>query len=210
MTVIEETLEETLEPLNVNGFAVHPGLLEARPIRRCNLDECQAHCCGWGVSIQTKQVDDILAHQELIKPHLPLERRDAAKWFDGELEPEEDHPDGGMVNSTSVVEDPTHPTGHNCIFLRPDRKCALQVAGIAAGEHPWRFKPFYCALHPITFDTHVIQLDQENELYVEGGSCNRPDPGNVIPLYQLFDLEMKLAIGEEGYAELDALARARA
>jgi hypothetical protein len=210
MTVIEETLEETLEPLKVNGFAVHPGLLEARPIRRCNLDECQAHCCGWGVSIQTKQVDDILAHQELIKPHLPPDRREAAKWFDGELEPEEDHPAGGMVNSTSVVEDPTHPTGHNCVFLRPDRKCALQVAGIAAGEHPWRFKPFYCALHPITFDTHVIQLDQENELYVEGGSCNRPDPGHVIPLYQLFDVEMKLAIGEEGYAELEALARARA
>lgn len=206
MTVIEEKIE----PLNVNGFAVDRGLLEARPIRRCNLDECQAHCCGWGVAIRTEQVDDILAHQELILPHLPPDRRDPAKWFEGELEPEEDHPAGGMVSSTAVVEDPTHPTGHNCVFLRPDRKCGLQVAGIAAGEHPWRFKPFYCALHPITFDTHVIQLDQENELYVEGGSCNRPDPGNVIPLYQLFDVEMKLAIGEEGYAELDALARARA
>src|SRR4026208_758925 len=89
-------IEENIEPLKVNGFAVDPGLLEARPIRRCNLDECQAHCCGWGVSIRTQQVDDILAHQELILPHLPPDRRDPEKWFEGELEPEEDHPDGGM------------------------------------------------------------------------------------------------------------------
>ena len=51
-----------------------------------------------------------------------------------------------------------HPMGANCIFLRPDRRCGLQAASIAAGEHPWRWKPFYCALHPITFDGCVVKL----------------------------------------------------
>jgi len=200
------TTDEDDEPLLIDGAAVHPQLLETRPIRRCRLDECQAHCCGWGVSINVKQAEDILAHQELIVPHLPSDRRDPERWFDGVLEPEHDHPDGGMLTSTVVVEEPTHPTGHNCVFLRPDRKCALQVASIAAGEHPWRFKPFYCALHPITFDQCVVKLCEENPLYIEGGSCNRPEPEALIPVYKLFAMEMKLALGEAGYAELEARA----
>ena len=194
------------EPLIVNGAAVDAHLLEARPMRHCRLEECQAHCCGGGVSISIQQAEDILAHAELVIPHLPPDRRDPQTWFDWVLEPETDHPDGGTLTNTTVVEDPTHPTGHNCIFLRPDRKCGLQAASIAAGEHPWRFKPFYCALHPITFDKYVVKLAEQNELYLEGGSCNRPDPAVLIPVYKLFEMEMKLALGEAGYAELEARA----
>jgi hypothetical protein len=68
----------------------------------------------------------------------------------------------------------------------------------AGGEHPWRFKPFYYALHPITFDKRVLKLAEQNELYLEGGSCNRPDPAALIPVYKLFEMEMKLALGEAG------------
>ncbi len=194
------------EPLIINGLAVDRGVLEARPIRHCRLEECQAHCCGGGVSISTQQAEDILAHAELIQPHLPPDRRDPRTWFDWILEPETDHPNGGALTNTTVVEDSTHPMGANCIFLRLDRKCGLQAAGIAAGEHPWRWKPFYCALHPITFDEGIVVLAEGNELYVDGGSCNRPDPAALIPVYKLFEAEVKLALGEAGYAELEARA----
>lgn len=190
------------DPLIINGFTIDPQLFEARPLRRCELVECQAHCCGGGVAINLTQVEDILAHKELIFPHLPADRHDFETWFDGPLEPELDLPSGGMLTGTRVIPDPTHPAGTTCIFLRPDRKCALQAAGIAAGEHPWRFKPFYCALHPLTFDKHTLMLDHENEIYIDGGSCNRATDGQAVELYKLFDWEMKLAVGEEGYETL--------
>jgi hypothetical protein len=204
------TTSDDGEPLIINGTSVDPTLLETRPIRRCALDECQAHCCGWGVSIHVEQADDILTHQALILPHMPPERRDPAQWFDWVTEAEYDHPTGGALTNTAVVADPTHPTGHNCIFLRSDRKCALQVAGVAAGEHPWRFKPFYCALHPLTFEKYELVLGEGNPLYVKGGSCNRPSTGERIPVYKLFELEVKLALGEAGYADLDARAASSA
>jgi hypothetical protein len=201
------TTSDDTEPLIINGTPVDPTLLEMRASRRCALGECQAHCCGWGVSINVEQAHDILAHEGLILPHMPAERRDPDQWFDWITEPEYDHPSGGVLTNTTVVEDPTHPTGHNCIFLRSDRKCALQVAGVAAGEHPWRFKPFYCALHPLTFEKHELVLGEGNPLYIKGGSCNRPSSGDVLPVYQLFEWEVKLALGEAGYAELEARAR---
>jgi hypothetical protein len=137
---------------------------------------------------------------------LPEERRDTNTWFDEVVEPDHDHPAGGQTMSTNVLDDPTHPSGSCCVFLRPDRKCALQAAGLAAGEHPWRFKPFYCALHPLVFDQQVLQLAEESEMYLEGGSCNRPALGDAIPLYRLFDMEMKLVLGDEGYAVLEQVA----
>jgi hypothetical protein len=59
------------------------------------------------------------------------------------------------------------------------------------------------------YEARRIVLSEESELYLEGGSCNRPSPGQPIPLYELFDAELILALGESGYAELQALAEAR-
>lgn len=195
--------------LIINGIRVDAHLLEARPIRRCAPDDCQSYCCTGGVYVSVEQAADLLAHQHLIQPHLPPERRDPALWFDGTAEPDDDHPAGGMVTGTRVLPDPSHPVGEGCVFLRPDRLCALQAAGLAAGLHPWRFKPFYCALHPLVYVEKRVVLSEASEMYLEGGSCNRPAPGRPIPLYELFDAELTLALGEAGYAELRALAAAR-
>ncbi len=107
------------ETLIVNGMAVDARLLEARPMRHCRVEECQAHCCGGGVSISTQQAEDILAHAELIQPYLPPDRRDPLRWFDGVLEPEYDHPAGGTLTNTTVVADPTHPMGATASSCAP-------------------------------------------------------------------------------------------
>lgn len=200
---------DEVEPLIINGRRVHPGLLEARPMRRCELVECQSYCCSGGVYIHTRQADDILAHQELIKPHLPPERRDATQWFEGDEGLDTDYPQAGPGTGTAVVPDPTHPAGQTCIFLLPEsRYCALQAAGMANGEHPWRYKPFYCALHPLGLDEEQLVLVEESEMYLDGGSCNRSTDGTTIPVYQLFEPEMKLVLGEAGYRQLEAAAQA--
>jgi hypothetical protein len=192
------------EPLMINGRAVHRDMLQPRALRRCRLEECQSYCCSGGVWIHRRQVDDLLAHQELIKPHLPPERRDSSQWFDGTLEPDTDYPEAGDCTGTAVVPDATHPAGQTCVFLTPDRLCALQATGIANGEHPWRFKPFYCALHPLVLDGGQLALAEDSEMYKEGGSCSR-DAEALIPLYQLFEVETKLVLGEDGYAVLEGM-----
>jgi hypothetical protein len=207
MTDNTNTADEA-DPLMIAGWPVSPVLLEERPLRRCQLEECQSYCCNGGVWIHTRQVADILAHQELIKPHLPPERRDPSLWFDGEEELDIDWPAAGNATGTAVVADPTHPAGTTCIFLKPDRLCALQAAGIAAGEHPWRFKPFYCALHPLGLDGGQLVLVEGSEVYVAGGDCSRPAAdGTLIPVYALFDVETKLVLGEDGFAALEAQAK---
>lgn len=201
------TGEEDTEPLVIGGRAVDRGLLESRAIGRCRLEECQSRCCAGGVYIHTRQVDDILAHKDLIIPHLAPERQDPAKWFDGVIEPDDDYPEAGPCMGTSVVDDPTHPAGATCIFLTFNRHCALQTASIAAGEHPWRYKPFYCALHPLGLEQGELMLVEDSEIYKEGGNCQSAGADGLIPIYQLFDVETKLVVGDGGYAELAAMAR---
>jgi len=196
----------SLQDIVVNGIRVDPVLLEVRHNRRCALGECEADCCTSGVYVFTHEKADILAHQELIKSHLTPERRDAGAWFDGVEIVETDHPDGGTAEGTGVLPDPTHPTGAACVFLRPDRRCALQVASVAAGEHEWRFKPLWCAMHPLVFDEGVLTLAEESEVFRQGGTCSRPDPDSRKPLYRVYEAEARLALGDAGYEELDALA----
>jgi hypothetical protein len=195
-----------LPSLMINGVAVDRGLLETRALGRCDLGECQSYCCSGGVYIWLAEAEDILAHAEMIQPFLPEDRRDPGRWFDGSREPDDDHPQGEMCTGTNVIEDQTHPAGQTCIFLRPDRLCALQYASIETGHHPWRFKPFYCALHPLVYEDKQLVLAEGSEIYAEGGSCSRPAPGQPIPLYVLFDSELELALGAEGYRELKRAA----
>ncbi len=193
--------------LVINQLRIDADLLQRREIRRCDLGECQSACCSGGVYITVREADDVLAHAEIIKPFMPEDRRDPSRWFDGSREADDDHPAGEVCTGTAVIDDPTHPAGQTCIFLRPDRLCALQKASIETGEHPWRYKPYYCALHPLVWDAKVLSLAEGSEIWQEGGSCNRPALGAPIQLVDLFDDELKLVLGASGYAELRDIAQ---
>ncbi|MBI5715232.1 MAG: hypothetical protein HZC38_17680 [Chloroflexi bacterium] len=176
-------------------------LLATEPKQRCEISECEARCCAGGVLISLSHKEKILAHAALIQPHLPEERRDPALWFDGVLVQDADFPDG-VAEGTHVVDDPTHPASETCIFLRPqDRYCALQMTSIVNDQHPWSLKPFFCALHPVTLDNGCVILDENNVIYQNGGHCQR---ASVItkPLYETFDVELQLILGEADYNEL--------
>lgn len=188
------------QPIVINDVPLHPQLFEPYPIERCRLDECKAYCCSGGVYISVAQAEDIRAHAALIQPHLVPERQDPACWFDDRIEDDPENPAYSPVMGTQILPDPTHPVGQSCAFLRPDHKCGLQVAGVAAGEHPWRFKPFYCRLYPLEFNRGVLGLAEENEMYQDGGKCHRP-AAQAAPLCHTFDMELQLVLGEAGYQE---------
>jgi hypothetical protein len=193
--------------LQVKDKRVELQLIEPSATQRCHIPQCQAWCCTGGVWIDSGERDRILANAEKIKPFMRPERRDPAKWFDGERDESPDYPTG-WGEGTSVVTDETHPAGTTCIFLRPeDRYCAIQSASMANGEHPWSLKPFYCILHPITMDGNAFSLDDDNEIYIEGGHCQGPSE-TARPLMDTFDSELKFVLGEDGYADLQRQAAA--
>lgn len=194
-------INSNTEPLTIKNYLIDPKLWESRPTQRCDIAECQAWCCTGGVWVDFGERDRILANAEKIKPFLPPDRQDATCWFDGQYDEDDDYPTG-RGEGTSVVADPTHPVGNTCIFLRPEnRYCAIQSASMAAGDHPWTLKPFYCILHPITIEDNLIQLDDENEIYIEGGHCQRPAFGPKR-LYEVFAEELEFVLKREGLEEL--------
>jgi hypothetical protein len=175
-----------------------PRLLDSEPMQRCCLGKCEAACCLHGVWIDQLEAEDILAHAENILPHMPEDRRDPQAWFDGRTEPD-DFTSSRQVLHSTVLETPTHYGGTECIFLRSDHKCALQVAGQAAGLHPWRFKPFYCVLHPLDLDEEGrITLDETDLLLDEPGSCLRPSDQS-IPLVETFEPELSYLLDPQTY-----------
>ena len=173
----------------IQGVAVDPHLLDPGPAGRCNPAECQARCCVGGASVRVPEAAAIRANAALVVPHLPPERRDPARWFDDEDAPgiDEDLPGGAPLVSTAVHPDATHPAGRSCVFLRPDRWCALQVTSSATGG-ALTLKPFYCALHPLVFERSRLILDEASPTVRGGGGC-RQDAGEAPrrPIFRLFD-----------------------
>ena len=155
----------------------HPVVLKGslfRPtrLRRCQLKECHAACCLHGVWVDPLEKEDVLRFSEIILPHMAEERRDPGHWFGDTAEEDTAFPSGCVVPS-AVISNPAHYGGTECVFLRPDWLCALQVAATAAGETPWRWKPFHCIIHPIATEDGQFTLASDEELLAEEGGCFR-------------------------------------
>jgi hypothetical protein len=172
-------------------------LVDWEPLRRCDLDECQGACCLHGAWVDEAEMGDIYKNAQKIIPHINLENSDPRDWFDGRLAPDQ-HALTGKVGHTTVLPAPDHYGGTACIFLRKDYKCALQVASEGQDLHPWRFKPFYCILHPLDLDEDgLITLDQTEAMLKEPTSCLRPAE-QPRPLKEIFAPELKYLIGKRG------------
>ena len=180
---------------------INPRMFQSEPLRRCALKECKAACCLHGVWVDKAEVNDILNHQALIAPHMPVDLKDPAQWFDGRQE-DDVHTLSGVVEHTTVLPASDHYGGTACIFLRSDHKCALQVAAEVNGLHPWRFKPFYCILHPLDFDEQGrITLDETDNLLAEPASCVRKATQSV-PLVETFGEELNYLFGKDNLRKL--------
>ena len=176
-----------------------PRLLQRDKVRRCALGECQAACCTGGVWLNPEEVPRILEWAEIIKSYLPRERHDESKWFElGGPDPR--FPEGYEVGTTAV-DDSARPGQTCCVFLRPDRICALQLASKEHGQGWPGLKPFYCALYPLYLEDGVLTFDDVTPLDFEDSGCRRP-ACEARPLYTIYREEAILVLGEDGYQEL--------
>lgn len=184
---------------------ITPHMLGSEPLRRCTLGECNGACCVFGVWVDTREVADILSHAQMIIPHMPPESHNPGEWF-APVEDKDEHSPTGKVIHTAVENHPEHYGGTSCIFWRDDAKCALQVAGVENGLHPWRFKPYYCIIHPLDQDEDGrITLDDTEVLASEPGSCLRRAQ-EPIPLVETFEEELRYLLGDKMYQEIKQAA----
>ena len=189
----------------VNGFKIHPDLLEEVPAERCALQECLAACCAGGAWLDVEQLKTIVPHVDVIKANLPEDRRDPNEWFSAPAAGE-DAPQGAVIG-TNVIDDVLRPGRTCCIFLRPDRLCALQVTSQQLQlEYPG-LKPLFCALYPLQIRGDELIIDHDTAENFGGAACRRAC-ANKQPLYRVFKDEVVLVLGEEGYRELEKLQSA--
>jgi hypothetical protein len=185
----------------INGFKIHPELLEEVFAERCVLHECLGACCTGGAWLDVEQLKAIVPHVAAITANLPAERRDPNTWFSAPSA-EEDAPDEGIIG-TNVVADPRRPGETGCVFLRPDRLCALQLTSQQLELDYPGLKPLFCALYPLQIRGDEIVIDHETAQNFSGVVCQRAG-ATPQPLYRIFRKELELILGEEGYQELRA------
>lgn len=180
---------------------VNPRMLQSEPMQRCVLHECHGACCVFGVWVDKRERDDILANAALIAPYMTPGTEDPVDWF-ASYEDHDEFSPSKLVIHTAVETQPEHYGGTACIFLRPDHKCALQVAAVKNDLHRWRFKPYYCILHPLDLDDEgLITVDETATLVAEQGSCLR-SAEKPIPLVDTFEEELRYLLGNGAYEKL--------
>jgi hypothetical protein len=184
---------------------INPRMFESEPLQRCCLDECSGACCVFGVWIDVREVEDILNNADVIRPFMPEDLRDPGVWF-VPVEDNDERSPSGKVLHTAVEPAPWHYGETACIFCREGGKCSLQTAAMANHLHPWRFKPYYCILHPLDLDEQGrITLDTREALLTEKGSCVKASEQN-IPIIEPFTPELEYLLGEKAFSTLLELA----
>lgn len=184
--------------------SLNPRMQDQEPIQHCGWPNCAAACCIYGAWVELPLVTEILENAASFSAHLPEVQQNPGAWFSEMIE-EDPHAPGGAVRHTMTLPDENHYGGQACIFLRPDHKCALQVAGEANGEHPWRYKPFYCILHPLMLDDQGrITLDAAAEMVDEQGSCVRRAKHKVVP-EKLFVKELGFLANHVRFSKTDGV-----
>jgi Fe-S-cluster containining protein len=204
---IGETVMEKEKSLVINGLHVDRELLEVHPFRVCDIASCHGVCCSRGVWLTLEEKTNVLRHAHAIKSYLPVERQDEQLWFEGNDEQISDLP-SGHYDATRVVPQTNAPYEEACIFLLPDARCALQVAAVSNGIHPWALKPFFCAIYPLVVNKGWLEIDDQNDLY-ELDACRRCSTRVEQPLYLVMRNELVKALGEDGYRQLCQLASSR-
>jgi hypothetical protein len=177
--------------LVIKGIRVHSAILRKKAVRKCSELKCLAACCTDGVWLREEEAPRILEWADAVKACLPPERHDESKWFE----------QGKEEMGTNPVNDPVRPGDTCCVFLQPDRKCALQVVSQANNLGWPGIKPFYCTLYPLYTEDDTLLLDDVTHLSVNGAMCRAQNPPKQ-EIYKLFRDEITLVLGEDGYRDL--------
>ena len=185
----------------INGIRVDKSVFRKVALRPCGPD-CLADCCSGGVWMTDDEPPRIMKWAKAIKRHLPKDRHDETQWF--VTRKSKDTP-SGIETGTNTVEDPAREDETCCIFLRSDRKCALQAVSRDRKLGWPGIKPFYCSIYPLYLENDVFSIDETTELDEETALCLH-GADEKRPMFEIYRDEAILILGKKGYAELKRLA----
>lgn len=182
-----------MPPLVIDGYTIDPSLFRLGYPEGGSPCSCTSVCCRGGVYADVRERDRILAHRDLIRPHMDdSQPRNDAEWFEAEESDDADFASGRCVG--------TRDTHGKCTFLDRQGRCSLQVAAAAAGMDRWALKPLYCVLFPIEITNRVVGFD--DMLQDEQPCCSVSDRFS-IPLFRACRDELVHLLGEDGYRRIE-------
>lgn len=180
--------------LKIQQYTVSPDLFTTGYSSKSGPWTCTSQCCGGGAYVDVTERDIVLAHADLIKPHLDeTQTPDEARWFEAEEKPDRDYKSGVCVGTT--VEN------GKCIMQDKRGWCSIQVAASEAGQAKWAIKPLYCVLFPIEVIDNVIRYDRR---FHELRECCTAKADFEIPLFEACHEEVVHLVGEEGFKAMQA------
>lgn len=173
--------------------AVHPDIFRLTYFTHClQCTFCNDWCCQFGVDVDRRHAERILAHAADLEAYLGIPRE---RWFTSERESDPEAP-GGESWRTAVVDG-------GCVFLnRGGRGCRLHAFCLERGIDHHELKSIVDGLFPLTFEAGVLcpALEaEENELVCMGTGPT---------LYRGIREEVRYYFGDELIAVLDAMEAA--
>jgi hypothetical protein len=176
----------------VKHYQIAPELFTLGYSQGCGPSACTSTCCRRGAYVDVRERERVLAHADLIRPHMDqTQTRDPTQWFEREEKLDADYPSGSCVGTAEV--------NGKCAFLNERGWCSLQVAATAAGMHKWALKPSYCVLYPIEILDNVVKLDFRLE---NQQACCSASAAFESPAFEACRDELVYLIGEDGFALL--------
>ena len=173
--IVAQALAEFLRPSLRQAEIDHEAF--ARPLKVCQLGECRATCCHDGVILDSLEVPLLEAARKRHSNRLARYGVDVT----GDAFPIT--PQGTRKTATRPARNgelaarfPDHFPRTRCVFLDPDHRCAWQRLANDLGEHPWKYKPVSCWMHPVTLRQHQSPL-----LTVAGDAADPTDFSSQTP-----------------------------
>jgi len=144
--------------------------------RDASVRRCDGTCCKHGSIASVEERDRILANAKLVAPHMTSRVRNRPeRWFEARVAANADYVCGRAV-ATRVLDGA-------CVFLRSDRRCALQVAAQRASGTAFALKPAMCLLWPLCVTDG--KLDVGHAWYTRRKACCAPVRGGEQTVYDV-------------------------
>jgi Fe-S-cluster containining protein len=175
----------------IKGLKIDPLIFTFPFVPGCNIGLCSGECCWYGVYVDLKEMENILANKEIIKQYMDeTQTKDESKWFEG-IEEDSDFESGYCAG--------TNLHNNKCVFLDKNGYCSLQKAAMDRGEFMWKYKPMYCVIFPLTIYNGTLTVDNEHIARLHYCSKARHQTSTV---FDATKNELIYLLGEDGYNEL--------
>ncbi len=172
--------------LIINGLKIDPKIFTFPFGCKCN-----GECCHYGVYADLKEYEHILSMQDRLIPLMDETQTTAVeKWFEEPVD-DDDFASGKCVG-TEVHEG-------KCVFLDKNGLCIIQRLAIADEVDPWKYKPLYCILFPLTIYEGSLTIDDEHIDRLK--YCNKADQISTT-IFDYCKSEIHHLFGNDGYNKL--------